>query len=523
MNRFAKVAWLVMPFFAEIGYAAPPVHSRVVDTGDFRDARSSVEEARVRNAVRDIQNLRASANQTSTVTDLAWPLQPVSSFDQFDYHGTSNFVDHDPRFPGLLQDYTCGTRTYDTADGYNHAGTDYYLWPFPWLMMDEGVVQVVAAAPGVISRKDDGYFDRDCALQSSTNPNDIYVLQDDGLTAIYYHLRNGSVTSKPLGSRVAAGDYLGLVGSSGNSTGPHLHFELRDSAGNVVDPRHGQCNASPDRWAVFQAYEDPHIVSLSTHSLEPSFVTCGVDQNGKAVDEVPSYKREFDPGDELWVLASYRDHRNGEITHFSITRPDGSLFQQWDFDLAGQNNPKPFYSGTAQDWKFTLPTDALAGTWTLSVQFQGQSYTRTFSVSGAAHGASVTLGGYLSGSWYDPNQSGQGFQLELTANNHTMIAIWFVYSPEGSSQNWIYAQGTYDPASSTVTLPAIISSGAKFPPAFKSSDVIRTDWGTLTFTFSDCNTAKVDWNSKLAEYGSGSLSILRLTQIDGTVCPSSSK
>ncbi len=36
-----------------------------------------------------------------------------------------------------------------------------------------------------------------------------------------------------------------------------------------------------------------------------------------------------------------------------------------------------------------------------------------------------------------------------------------------------------------MTLPAILLTGAKFPPNFKSSDITQTPWGTITFTFSD--------------------------------------
>jgi murein DD-endopeptidase MepM/ murein hydrolase activator NlpD len=46
--------------------------------------------------------------------------------------------------------------------------------------------------------------------------------------ALYAHLVPGSVTVAP-GQRVAPGDVLGQVGHSGNSTAPHLHFQLMDS------------------------------------------------------------------------------------------------------------------------------------------------------------------------------------------------------------------------------------------------------------------------------------------------------
>jgi murein DD-endopeptidase MepM/ murein hydrolase activator NlpD len=356
-----------------------------VGAGAFVDALSPELNARMQaEANHNIAalvraGLLARPTTQTPINDLQWPLQPVASFDQFDYHGTKNFVDHDPRFPGFLQDYTCGARTYDLATGYNHAGTDYYLWPFPWLMMDQGLVQIVAAAPGVIVAKADGNFDRNCAIASSTDPNFVRILQDDGLSAIYLHMRSGSVTTRMLGERVDAGEYLGTVGSSGQSSGPHLHFELRDANGDVVDPRHGQCNAAPDLWSVFQLYEDPHIDTLSTHSAEPNQIVCGV-VGGQNVDDTPNYKTAFAPGDALWVFASYRDQRNGEVTNFSIQRPDNSAFAQWDFDLASLNLPSPFYSGNAMDWQFTLPTDAANGVWTITAKFAGQTYTRTFTV-----------------------------------------------------------------------------------------------------------------------------------------------
>ena len=56
-----------------------------------------------------------------------------------------------------------------------------------------------------------------------------------GMTSWYAHLSRISV---PRGHCVVAGDRIGRVGTSGRSTGPHLHFELRLN-GAAVDPRTG--------------------------------------------------------------------------------------------------------------------------------------------------------------------------------------------------------------------------------------------------------------------------------------------
>jgi Peptidase family M23 len=56
-----------------------------------------------------------------------------------------------------------------------------------------------------------------------------HVLLDlgEGQYAMYAHLAPHSVTVH-VGDRVKAGDKLGLLGNSGNTTGPHLHFQISD-------------------------------------------------------------------------------------------------------------------------------------------------------------------------------------------------------------------------------------------------------------------------------------------------------
>jgi murein DD-endopeptidase MepM/ murein hydrolase activator NlpD len=50
----------------------------------------------------------------------------------------------------------------------------------------------------------------------------------DGVYAFYAHLQPGSIKVK-VGDKVRRGQVLGLVGNSGNSTEPHLHFHLSDA------------------------------------------------------------------------------------------------------------------------------------------------------------------------------------------------------------------------------------------------------------------------------------------------------
>ena len=374
---------------AALMLAAPPVHGdarlRTLSPSGAMDRPDSAQLDRIRTILAERAAALAQDQTSAPVSDadLQWPLQPASDFTPFGYHGTGYFVDHDPRFPNLIEDYTCGERTYDLDSGYNHAGTDYYLWPYPWLMMDDESIQIVAAAPGVIAEKIDGNFDRDCAIAGNGGFNAVFVQQDDGFMAWYLHMKNGSPTAKAVGEHVAAGEFLGLVGSSGPSNLPHLHFELHDGAGNVVDPLHGECNSAPDRWIVAQPYESPRIDTLTTHSAEPAFVTCGV-ENGQPVHEDPHFEDSFGAGDMLWAFASYSDQRNGEITHFSVLEPNGDILTSWDFDLASQNLPKPFYSGTGFDWSVTLPADAAAGIWLLQAEFSNRVYQHAFVVEGAS-------------------------------------------------------------------------------------------------------------------------------------------
>lgn len=68
--------------------------------------------------------------------------------------------------------------------------------------------------------------------QPSSCGNYVRLDHGGGLVTLYCHLSRVLVSS---GQLVQAGDRIGEVGTSGNSTGPHLHFEVH-SGGRPIDP-----------------------------------------------------------------------------------------------------------------------------------------------------------------------------------------------------------------------------------------------------------------------------------------------
>lgn len=63
--------------------------------------------------------------------------------------------------------------------------------------------------------------------------NKTVVLLDDGTELWYCHQSSFAVG---VGESVVGGQTIGYVGSTGNTTGPHLHLEVRPGAGDPVDP-----------------------------------------------------------------------------------------------------------------------------------------------------------------------------------------------------------------------------------------------------------------------------------------------
>jgi murein DD-endopeptidase MepM/ murein hydrolase activator NlpD len=305
-----------------------------------------------------------------------WPVVQAPGFYDRSFWAVTNFVDQDPNYPDMVLDYNGGTRTYDTTGGYNHRGIDIRLWPISWEMMDREQVQVVAAAPGTIIGKYDGNFDRSCQLPSPMPDwNAVYVEHDDGSVTWYGHLKNGSVTPLPIGSTLAEGEYIGLVGSSGNSTSPHLHFEVYDAMDNLIEPYAGPFNMlnTESWWQDQKNYYEQKLLRLETHHSPPSI------SGFCPEDEVINREVQFQPEQNIYLSAWYRDQLMDVNSEFMLIQPDGQTYSSWSYA-----SPYEHLSVAWWYWFFTLASWAPPGVWTFQANFDGDIVRREFLV-GSCH------------------------------------------------------------------------------------------------------------------------------------------
>jgi hypothetical protein len=298
------------------------------------------------------------------------PIQSKAGFNDYGYYTLNFQVDHDPAPGNNLLDYNCGQRTYDWSTG-NHAGTDYILWPYPWKMMQEEVMEIVAAAPGIIVDKRDGFYDLNCVNAGNPNWNGIVLEHADGSHTWYLHFKNGAITTKDIGDAVIAGEYLGAAGSSGSSNWPHLHFEVRDVNNNVIDPFTGPCNSmnAESWWESQPDYYVPTINRISTHYSTDFDETCPNIEN--TYEEV-----NFNPGDLLVIRLFYRDIQQNVSTDLLIKDPMNDTLTSWTWQQSwGQD-----YATAVAYWYFDVNNAWPQGVYTLEVNFGGNTYETLFGV-----------------------------------------------------------------------------------------------------------------------------------------------
>ncbi len=237
-------------------------------------------------------------------------------------------TDHEVPFP-CREEWYGSTRS-------SHSPTVHSV---DWNRTDDSYDPVVASAAGVVSRVEN--------LGGSSYGLFVFLDHAAGESSVYAHLAAEYVT---LGQHVDQGEIIGLLGTSGNSTGPHLHYEQRRDGRGQQTWFHDRAFDMP-AWATSRNCVDTPLAG---------------DWNGDGVAQVGLFRRSRTPtfrlawGEEVrrvafgsgtdtplvgdWDGDGVSDHgvRVGGASTFLLRGADGST-SSLDYGYASDR-------GVAGDW-----------------------------------------------------------------------------------------------------------------------------------------------------------------------------
>lgn len=309
--------------------------------------------------------------KSTTSVSLSWPLRAATNLTDCSFYAVSAYVDQNTA-TGTYSDYNCGTHTYD-----GHQGTDIMTFPFGFYKMDNSQVEIIAAAAGTIIDKHDGEYDRNCVGAGSSLPANYVIIQHaDGSVALYWHMKSGAVTTKAVGQTVTTGEYLGVVGSSGSSSGPHLHFEIWSGTTSATykDPFSGTCNLlnASSWWAAQKPYTEPAVIKASVHTTDMVLPSCATETPNESTSyTIPFQGPGMTPGYAKFYVF-FRNSTPGMTANMSILNPGGTTYLSWNYTTPTA------YTASYGGWSKLLPTTA--GTYTFQAIYNGITCSQTFDI-----------------------------------------------------------------------------------------------------------------------------------------------
>lgn len=337
----AEVRWVNGGAFGG-GPAAPSTSNCVSDA-----QREEAEAAMAQPAA-----ARHSAQPRAYGTATPYPFVPIAGTEWQDRF-VNNFVDLNTGSPGIL-DWDCTDFTYD-----GHTGHDIDLRSFG--EQDVGV-PVFAALDGTVTATHDGEFDRNTSM--SGQPANYVILYHGGTHySWYWHLRKNSVAVS-VGQIVRAGTQLGLAASSGNSTGPHLHFESRLN-NTWFEPSAGSCRAGGSGWvSQIPVRRDMYLEDIAIHDTNSYPANAWFPYNPYRTGTIVR-TGTYQPIGTWFVIHNQPANSTWRLRYL---RPNASVFYDSGTQSFGGN---PFYRYANWWFYYNLAPD-VTGAWSLEISVNGQ-------------------------------------------------------------------------------------------------------------------------------------------------------
>jgi CubicO group peptidase (beta-lactamase class C family) len=231
--------------------------------------------------------------------------------------------------------------------------------------------------------------------------------------------------------------------------------------------------------------------------------------------------------DESWIDDSTFPFSNGVTDpDFFADRNSGYGYQWWTTifkDTSNRTFNTYYADGYGRQYIFVFPES----------QMVVVSTARDFNYSGAGIGKllrekllpALNAGAQghfqidkkLNGSWYWPENSGQGVNIEVLENRNEVLAYWYTYEQDTGKQRWFIMQGEI--VNDKAQLIIYSTSGGSFVIS-ESPEVI--EWGTGELFFEDCQSGTFVFSSSV-ENVSTEIPLNRLTGVENCQEPSNKK
>ncbi len=281
--------------------------------------------------------------QTADIpVQLIWPMPGLPYED----YGVSNYTDIDPT--SGIRDYRGGFSTYNGHDAIDSG-------PAGFQAMDAGV-PILAAANGTVVATHDGEWDRQTdGFNQNPTPTANYIIIDHGAgwQTFYWHLRRDSLQVE-VGDTVSQGDFIGYMGSSGISTGLHVHFGVTHH-GMTVEPMIDQATYWVDPFGYNG--DEVHVFSSGVTNYNPTA------HGSEGPSQVTNWKQQ--PDQLTYVWAHFSGLRQNDFVQYVWHRPDDSVYTIGSFNV-----PQDY--GWSWWWfSRTLPSSPDLGTWRVDFLVNG--------------------------------------------------------------------------------------------------------------------------------------------------------
>ena len=120
----------------------------------------------------------------------------------------------------------------------------------------------------------------------------------------------------------------------------------------------------------------------------------------------------------------------------------------------------------------------------------------------------------FSGSWGDPTHDGEGFTVEILANDQALV-FWFSFGPDGK-RRWYFGIGDIV-GGKLVFDNMLTTTGGVFGDEFDPGDVTETHWGTLELDLA-CEGGTAVYTSVEDGFDAGQQNVFKITNMDGLDC-----